>query len=75
LTEVRAIGGAALFELSQYTSAAKELGLSREVLTENNFDRVQQPTKFDFSTNLRTAKQLGIEIPLAMLAIADRVIE
>ena len=46
---------------------------SFDVNTENNFDRVQQPTKFDFSTNLRTAKQLGIEIP--MLAIADRVIE
>jgi putative ABC transport system substrate-binding protein len=48
---------------------------SFDVNTENDFDRVQQPTKFDFSTNLRTAKQLGIEIPPAMLAIADRVIE
>ena len=48
---------------------------SFDVNTENNFDRVQQPIKFDFSINLRTAKQLGIEIPPAMLAIADRVIE
>jgi putative ABC transport system substrate-binding protein len=36
---------------------------------------IQQPTKFDFSINLQTAKVLGIEIPAAMLALADQVIE
>jgi putative tryptophan/tyrosine transport system substrate-binding protein len=36
---------------------------------------VERPTKFDFCLNLKTAKVLGIEIPPAMLALANEVIE
>ena len=36
---------------------------------------VEQPTKFEFVVNLKTAKALGLTLPESILLMADKVVE
>ena len=63
---------------SNFLDAARELGLytGRILKGEKPGDfPVQQATKFDFIINMKTARALGIEVPLPMLGRANEVIE
>src|SRR5262249_30424122 len=68
--------------LASYAADTYELGRQSARLVEKILKGakpadlpVEQPTKFEFSLNVRTAKALGLTIPQSLLLRADRVIE
>src|SRR5215510_8973031 len=57
----------------------RQEGLDREApgghLRERVYVSFEQPTKMDVIVNMKTAKMLGLTIPLAILLRADRIIQ
>jgi putative ABC transport system substrate-binding protein len=64
--------GASLGEL--YRRAASHVHKIMQGVDPANLP-VEQPIKFEFVLNMRTAKALGLAIPTSLLALADEVIE
>jgi ABC-type uncharacterized transport system substrate-binding protein len=59
--------------LSQLHSPIKSFGFLKRAKPADI--SVEQPMKFEFVINLKTAKQIGVTIPPNVLARADRVIK
>jgi putative tryptophan/tyrosine transport system substrate-binding protein len=70
-------GALAVYAIDDQTAAHEAARLVAEILRGANPAElpIAQPTRFRLVINLRTARALGIEIPLALLVRTDEVIE
>ena len=56
-------------------SASARWGCTSRAYSRARSPPVQQATKFEFILNFRTAKALGLSVPLSLLGLADEAIE
>jgi putative ABC transport system substrate-binding protein len=69
-------GGLISYGLTGSTSSSAAVYVDRILKGDKPFDLpVQAPTRYELIINLNTAKALGLDIPAALLARADHVIE
>ena len=71
------IGGLMAYSIDQADAYRRLANLIDKILRGANPGDIPfyQPTKFELSINLKTAKALGLELPAMLLARADEVIE
>ncbi len=71
------VGALASYGPDQYLQGRQAARLAHKILTGTPPMQipVELPDRIEFVVNLKTAKQLGLEVPLPVLLRADRVIE
>jgi putative tryptophan/tyrosine transport system substrate-binding protein len=72
-----ALGGLVSYSADQLDLYRAAAGYVARILAGENAGElpIQQPTKFEFVINLKTATALGLNVPASLLALANEVIE